>query len=96
MPATSGLGSGFAYISLDRPWSRSADLSPVQEVAMPARLERDPGVIDDLPTEPLETTRIPELGAIVVERLGPVGDGLDSVGSVDGGVTAQAGYATRP
>ena len=53
-------------------------------------------VVDDLRTESLETTPIPDLGAIVVERLGPVGDGLDSVGSVDGGVTALVGYATGP
>jgi len=53
-------------------------------------------VVDDLRTESLETTPIPDLGAIVVERLGPVGDGLDSAGSVDGGVTALVGYATGP
>ena len=63
---------------------------------MPAGLERDLGVVDDLRTESLETTPIPDLGAIVVERLDSVGDGLDSVGSVDGGITAPDGYATGP
>jgi hypothetical protein len=61
---------------------------------MPERLERELGVIDDLSTETLETTPVRELEKVMDERLGPVGDGLDAAGSVGGGTTELASYAT--
>lgn len=68
----------------------------VQEAAMPERLERELEVIDDLSTETLETTPVLELEKVMDERLGPVGDDLDEVGSVGGGTTDLDGYATGP
>jgi len=72
----------------------SLDVLPpsVREAAMPERLERELEVVEDLPREYLETTSIAELEALMDERFGPVGDDLDSVGSVDSTVTGLAGY----
>jgi hypothetical protein len=67
----------------------------VRETAMPERLERELEVIDDLPREVLETTPVSELEELMDERLGPVGDDLDSVGSM-GGATDLGGYALGP
>jgi hypothetical protein len=66
--------------------SLSLDVLPaaVRETAMPERLARELEVIDDLPAEYLETTPISEIEALMDDRLGPVGDGLDAVGSLDG------------
>jgi hypothetical protein len=66
----------------------SLDVLPpeVQEAAMPERLERELEIVDDLSRDTLMTTPIAELEALMDERLGPVGSGLDAVGSVDTGL----------
>lgn len=69
---------------------------PVQQAAMPERLSRELAVIDDLPAEMLETTPVSELEAIMDVRLGPLGDGLDGLGSVDGGLTDLTAHAMGP
>ena len=76
----------------------SLDVLPdaVRETAMPERLERELEVIEDLPREVLETTPVSELEDLMDERLGPVGDGLEDVGSMDGDVAALGGYAAGP
>ncbi len=65
------------------------DLLPeaVQAAAMPDRLERELAVIEDLSTETLETTPIRDLEAMLDERLGPVDDSLDAIGSLASDLT---------
>jgi hypothetical protein len=74
----------------------SLDVLPeaVQKAAMPERLERELEVIDDLPQGMLETTPVTDLERLMDERLGAVGDGLDSIGSIDGGFDDFGGYTT--
>jgi hypothetical protein len=63
----------------------SLDVLPktVQETAMPDRLTRELEIIDALPQEFLMTTPIAELETLMDDRLGPVGDQLDSTGSLN-------------
>lgn len=73
----------------------SLDVLPeaVQRAAMPARLERELEVVDDLSRDYLQSTPIADIEALMDDRLGPVGDGLDAVGSIDAADAASSGGA---
>lgn len=67
---------------------------PAREVAMPARLERELEIVDELSRETLETTPIAELEALMDERLGPVGDDLDAAGDMERALADDRSTAT--
>lgn len=63
----------------------SLDVLPglVRETAMPERLERELGIIDDLPQETLANTPVGELEEIMDDELGPVGETLNTIGTLE-------------
>ena len=75
----------------------SLDVLPdaVRETAMAERLERELEIIDDLSRDYLMTTAISELEALMDDRLGPVGDQLDAVGSLDADAALESGGLTE-